>query len=135
MSEDAEALESKAKLSIDLLLQEWDQTYFKPTTKSDSEPKWIYYTRHQSTSINPPKASYITIFSQPTSKKPVPRATASVFFNYSPDRGLEFQFETGKLVHTAETVPILGNPVKRLKEVVASKEQLADYFNQHPLTS
>jgi hypothetical protein len=121
---DAPALESQALKEIESLLEEWESDYFQ-----NELVKWIYYTKHNITSVDPPKASYVTTFSQPTAQKPVPRATASVFFEYDPSGPLSFKYETGQLIHTKETVGVIGNPVKRLKEIIVSKEQTADQYS------
>lgn len=121
---DAPSLESQASQKIASLLEEWESEYFQ-----NELVKWIYYTKHNATDLDPPKASYVTTFSQPTAQKPVPRATASVVFEYNPSDGLSFKFETGQLIHTKETVGIVGNPVKRLKEIIVSKEETADKYS------
>lgn len=121
---DAPALESQALKEIESLLEEWESDYFQ-----NELVKWIYYTKHNATSMDPPKASYVTTFSQPTAQKPVPRATASVLFEYDPSGSLSFKYETGQLIHTKETVGVIGNPVKRLKEIIVSKEQTADQYS------
>lgn len=121
---DSPALESQASKTIESLLEEWESEYFQ-----NELVKWIYYTKHSATTLDPPKASYVTTFSQPTAQKPVPRATASVLFEYDPLGGLSFKYETGQLVHTTKTVNIIGNPVKRLKEIIVSKEQTADKYS------
>jgi hypothetical protein len=117
-------LQSQALKTIESLLEEWEADYFQ-----NEFVKWIYYTKHNGTASDPPKASYVTTFSQPTAQKPVPRATASVFFEYDPLVGLSFKYETGQLIHTKDSVGILGNPVKRLKEIIVSKEQTADKYS------
>ena len=123
---DASDLESKALKSIESLLEEWEANYFQ-----NELDKWIYYTRHNSTNLNPPIASYITTFSQPTSQKPVPRANASVIFEYDHSKSvLSFKYETGQLIHDKQTVELVGNPVKRLKEIIVSKEQTAEKYSE-----
>jgi hypothetical protein len=126
----SDQLEREGLHSIQHLLKKWENEYFDNSYKgSDTEePKWIYHTKHTSTSMNPPHASFTTVFSQPTSIRPVPRATASVNFKYSPDQGLVYQFESGKLNYTNALSESLGNPIRKLKDIVKSKEDTADAF-------
>lgn len=121
---DDPTLESQALLNIESLLEEWESEYFQ-----NELIKWIYHTKHKATDLDPPKVNYVTTFSQPTAQKPVPRATATIVFEYNPSEGLSFRFETGQLIHTKETVGIVGNPVKRLKEIIVSKEETADKYS------
>ena len=121
---DPTSLETEALKNIDLLLEGWESDYFQ-----NELIKWIYYTKHQTTQIDPPKACYVTTFSQPTAQKPIPRATASIRFEYEPSQGLSFTYETGKLIHNTNTVRILGNPVKRLREILISKEEMSDRYS------
>ena len=127
-------LQDKAQSLIDKVLNQWESDYFAnastaPLTLEDAEkePKWIYYTQHHSTTLEPPQVIFKTIFSQPTQTKPVPRATATVVFSYTPN-GLSYQFEWGNLSHSVDNPTSIGNPSKRLKEIIKSKEELALKF-------
>ena len=123
-------LEKEGLLAIDSLLKEWESTYL--TAVSPSEPKWIYYTRTSGLSETPtPHVRFTTIFSQPTQTHPVPRATASIHFVLDATQKLTWQFEAQQTVHSLETVGLLGNPAKRLTEIVKSKETVAQRFARH----
>jgi hypothetical protein len=135
-------IEAQGLAAIDAVLKDWEDIYFQPFYEQQrlaleqanlvkTIPEWNYYTKHVSTTTtqNPDSAHFVTIFSQPTAEEPVPKATASIYFSFSKDKGLSFHFETGKLIHTVHSVPILGNPAKRLGEIVLSKEQTAHYFS------
>lgn len=111
--------------------QQVPQEESRPTELSKSEAKWIFYTRHKGTTVEPPRSIFTTIFSQPTPTCPVPRATASITFTHVPGKPLSFVFETGKLSYSPDTVSVMGSPLKRLKEIIQSKEDTAAYFSKY----
>ena len=128
-------LEEQALIAIQDVLKDWDIKYLNGETQTDQSnakttqtslesTKWIYYTKHIKTTSE--KSLYETVFSQPTSTRPIPRATASISFIYTANGDLHYQFETNRLLNHSKNVTTLGSPAKRLKEIVKSKEQTAD---------
>ena len=121
----ADTLEQEGFSAIESLLQEWETTYLS----GSSETKWIYFTKLVSTTSEGPQTlRFTTVFSQPTQSQPVPKATAAVHFLFNDSKRLSWQFEANKTVHTSDTATLLGNPAKRLTEIVKSKEAMAKRF-------
>ena len=91
-------LEQEAYQAVQSLLDHWGTTYFSKDASSAPADKtttstpvklppleWKYYARHKGTrdrEEEPREVQFLTIWSQPAMREPVPRATAGVWMTY-----------------------------------------------------
>ncbi|KAI8912442.1 hypothetical protein EDD86DRAFT_201362 [Gorgonomyces haynaldii] len=133
----------QSKLIVDTALQVWKQ-YFRPQSDDVSESKsidtWNYCTMLKSQT--PESHVYQITLCQPTQEHPVASATGSIWFTISlrdDQYFIQYRYEHHTFVHSLlvdahlrnlkETLEkqakLLGNPLKRISEIIRSKNQNA----------
>ncbi|KAJ3015726.1 hypothetical protein HKX48_004411 [Thoreauomyces humboldtii] len=152
-------LEHSASKAVNVLLAQWGKQCLPRPATSPEVPvvdpaliklppvEWKHFAQKQGVKESERTVQYLTVWSQPTSTDPVPRATASVWVTYmqqaaasgkdsrpaTAPESLVYRFEHQHLVHS---IPYkkggrivnrpLANPTIRLPEIIASKHQVSD---------
>ncbi|KAJ3149185.1 hypothetical protein HDU89_003901 [Geranomyces variabilis] len=131
-------LEQTAFVAVNSFLDNWDKTHLSnPDAGLDSNdalsapPQWKHYAQHRGTSEADRKVQFLTVWSLPTAKEPVPSATAGVWVTYEGSANrpataptLSYRFEHQHLTHSSANAPSpLSNPLHRLPDILAAKRQ------------
>ncbi|KAJ3163296.1 hypothetical protein HDU88_006394 [Geranomyces variabilis] len=131
-------LEQTAFVAVNSFLDNWDKTHLSnPDTGLDSSdalsapPQWKHYAQHRGTSEADKKVQFLTVWSLPTAKEPVPSATAGVWVTYEGSANrpgtaptLSYRFEHQHLTHSSANAPSpLSKPSHRLPDILAAKRQ------------
>ncbi|KAJ3172913.1 hypothetical protein HDU87_007749 [Geranomyces variabilis] len=133
-------LEQTAFVAVNSFLDNWDKAHLsKPDAGLDSNdalsgaPQWKHYAQHRGTSEADRKVQFLTVWSLPTAKEPVPSATAGVWVTYEGSANrpataptLSYRFEHQHLTHSSANAPSpLFNPSLRLPDILAAKRQVS----------